>query len=130
MKLTHKWISLFLAALITLSMAGSAVAESASAVYTAETAGRNGPLTVGVEVAGEEILRVEVAEHAEVAGMADGAIARIPATIAKFNEDAAAGGDTLFGQSIDHLTAYRVAAAGFLREPGGCCVYGPMCGKA
>ena len=111
-------------------MAGGAVAESASAVYTAETAGRNGSMTVEVEVAGEEILRVEVAEHAETAGVADGAIERIPAMIAKFNEDAAAGGDTLFGKSVDNMTAYRVAAAGFPREPGGCCVYGPMCGKA
>lgn len=68
--------------LLFVLLGTTAWAQSYTAgVYTAQTNGNNGPVTVEVEVSDAEILSVKVTEHAETAGLSDTPIERIPAKI-------------------------------------------------
>ena len=73
--------------------------------YEAAAMGRNGELTVRVECSDEAILSVEVVEHTETAGVADGALERVPAAVVEhqtLSVDAVAGA-TITSEAI--LTA-------------------------
>ena len=65
--------------------------------YTGTAEGKNGPVTVNVEVDSESILSVEVTEHAESQGICEPAIEQIPAAIV---ENQSLSVDTVTGATI------------------------------
>lgn len=85
-----KKIVLPLLMLLALCCASFAHADT----WTATAPGRNGDVAVTVDYVDGQIVSVEVGEHAETAGIADGAIAQIPARIVEaqsLNVDVVAG---------------------------------------
>ena len=78
-----KGICLLMALIMTLSLAGAAMAEQSftAGTYTATAQGNNGDVTVEVEVSDSAILSVTVTEHAETPGVGTPALEIIPAAI-------------------------------------------------
>lgn len=81
----RKWLSVLLAAVMLLSMAGFATAESADGVFEGVGQGLNGAIKVSVTVSGGTITDVTVLEHSETAGVSDPAIEQVPAAIVAAN---------------------------------------------
>jgi uncharacterized protein with FMN-binding domain len=92
------------------SMQGGAEAE-----YTASAPGNNGDVTVVVKVQGKRITQVKVVKQSETAGIADAAIARIPAAIVKGQPLAVdtVSGATHSSKTILEATEKCLAQAGF-----------------
>jgi flavocytochrome c len=92
------------------SMQGGAEAE-----YTASAAGNNGDVTVVVKVQGKRITQVKVVKQSETVGIADAAIARIPAAIVKGQTLAVdtVSGATHSSKAILEATEKCLAQAGF-----------------
>lgn len=84
-------------------------------VYTETAKGNNGDVKVEVEVKDEKVIRVEVVEHNETAGIADLPIQNIPAAIVEnqsLNIDTVAGA-TNTSKAILEAAELGLAAAGF-----------------
>ncbi len=118
MKKTMKRIAgLFLALTMfaTLNGCSTEPAESfAEGVYTETAKGNNGDVKVEVEIKDGAILRVEVVEHEESAGIADKPIAEIPAAIVA-NQSLSIdtiGGATNTSKAILEAVEKAITAAG------------------
>lgn len=104
----------------TLLAAGGCSSEPASSgikdgIYTETAKGNNGDVKVEVEVKDEKVIRVEVVEHSETAGIADLPIQNIPAAIVEnqsLNIDTVAGA-TNTSKAILEAAELGLAAAGF-----------------
>lgn len=84
-------------------------------IYTETAKGNNGDVKVEVEVKDEKVIRVEVVEHSETAGIADLPIQSIPAAIVdnqSLNIDTIAGA-TNTSKAILEAAELGLAAAGF-----------------
>lgn len=84
-------------------------------IYTETAKGNNGDVKVEVEVKDEKVVRVEVVEHSETAGIADLPIQNIPAAIVdsqSLNIDTIAGA-TNTSKAILEAAELGLAAAGF-----------------
>lgn len=84
-------------------------------VYTETAKGNNGDVKVEVEVKDEKVVRVEVVEHSETAGIADLPIQNIPVAIVEnqsLNIDTIAGA-TNTSKAILEAAELGLAAAGF-----------------
>lgn len=84
-------------------------------VYGATVDGRNGPLTVSVEVDETSILSVTVGEHTETPGVADPALETIPAEIVQYQS---VGVDTVTGASVTS-GAILAAVSACIEQAGG-----------
>lgn len=84
-------------------------------VYTASADGRNGPVKVEVTLETDKIVSVKVTEHAETAGIADGALSGIPAAIVE--------GQTLAVDAVSNATmtsqAILAAVEDCVKQAGG-----------
>ena len=69
----------------------------AAATILSLAEGRNGDVTVAVTVSDSKIEKVEVKDHKESAGIADGALEEVPAAIVKQNK---ADVDTVSGATL------------------------------
>lgn len=105
-----KKIIALLLALMMMSIALCGVAE----VYTQSAQGNNGPVTVEVTVENGAVTAITVKEHAETAGICDGAFEKIPAAIIDgqtLNVDTVAGATNSSNAILNAVTA-ALAEAG------------------
>lgn len=99
---------------IALCLPVSAQAAYQAGTYTGTAQGRNGQILVEVEVSESEILRADVKEHQETAGISDGPIAKIPNEIVKYqslNIDSVAGA-TITSEAIVKAAEAALQLAG------------------
>ncbi len=108
-----KIIASVIAASLLLSFAGCSTEETGgdqggdtppvaeglytAGTYTGTTKGHNADLTVTVTLEADKIAAVEVTEHAESAGIADGALERMPTDIVEYQS---LGIDTVAGATV------------------------------
>ena len=107
--MNKKWLGLLLTLCLLLANA-TGMAQS----YAATVDGHNGPLSVEVVYAGGKIAGVTVTAHAETAGIADGALERMPKAIVdaqSLNVDTVAGA-TVTSKAILAAVEACVAQAG------------------
>ena len=83
------------ATILTLAGCGSKAIYKAG-TYEATAEGRNGDVTVAVTVSDSKIEKVEVKDHKETAGIADGALEEVPAIVKQNKADV----DTVSGATI------------------------------
>lgn len=86
--------------------------------YEGEADGLNGPIKVSVTVDTNKIKSIEILEHAETKGVADGAIENIPTTILEAQSVAVdtVAGATLASNGIIEATKIALLAAGASEE--------------
>lgn len=96
---------------VSSEVSGSLTAGS----YEATVQGRNGDMVIRTELAQDSILSVEILSHQETAGVADGALERIPAAVVE--------GQTLQVDAVSGATitseAILAGVADCLRQAGG-----------
>lgn len=109
MRTKKTWLSLVLALCMLLGSV-TGIAQS----FTATVDGHNGPLTVEVAYVDGKIGSIVISEHAETAGIADGALERVPKAIVdaqSLNVDTVSGA-TVTSQAIIAAVTDAVAQAG------------------
>ena len=99
---------------------GAVSAESNfnAGTYSATVPGRNGDLTVEVEVTDEKIVRVEVTNHVETPGLCDGAVTDIPQAIIDSQSIAVdtISGATVTSEAVIAAATEALLAAGAKKE--------------
>lgn len=110
-----KFLAIILCLTMMLGLVPMASAEITDGVYTAQSMGRNGMVTVEVNVDGAVISSVKVLEHEETPGVADPAIDQLPVAIV---EHQSIGVDTITGATITS-EAVLAAVADCIAQAGG-----------
>lgn len=100
--------------MLLMSVAGMAEDTYTPGTYTAEAAGKIGPVKVEVTFGADKIENVSVVEHTETAGLADPALAQIPAAIVEQQSLAvdAVAGATMTSDAIVAAVTECVTLAG------------------
>ncbi len=112
------------AAAFSVAAAFAASAFAADGVFTSEAQGRNGPVKVEVTVKAGKITNLKVVSHKESTGIADPALARIPASVVAEQSLAVdvVGGATLTSQAILSAAVSALKTGGvdvtpFMKKP-------------
>ena len=112
------------AAAFSVAAAFAASAFAADGVFTSEAQGRNGPVKVEVTVKAGKITNLKVVSHKESTGIADPALARIPASVVAEQSLAVdvVGGATLTSRAILSAAVSALKTGGvdvtpFMKKP-------------
>ena len=109
-----QFIQLVFALAVSTLMAGPVAAAMADGTYTGVGQGKNGDVTVELQVTGGKLAAVRVVKHVETPGISDAAMTQFPQRVVdaqSLNVDAVSGA-TLTSDGIRNAVADAIRKAG------------------